>query len=95
MHVNKKPLSPCASNDGAERGEKADTTNIDEMLVAGIGRGLTKADTETMTMGMWTDYIIEWNNMHQKADNEYKKTHDEKGNKVTTRKAAQNDFDNF
>lgn len=65
------------------------------MLVAGISRGLNKTDTESMTMGMWTDYIIEWNNMHAKADDKYKQSHDSKGRQVTTRQASQSDFDIF
>lgn len=27
-------------------------------------RGLRMDDTETMTLGMWVDYVIEWNNIH-------------------------------
>ena len=44
-------------------------------------------DTEYMTLGMWVDYIIEWNEMHKDSG----KT----GEKVTSRKANQADFDAF
>lgn len=27
-------------------------------------RGLRMQDTENMTLGMWIDYVIEWNNIH-------------------------------
>ena len=48
-------------------------------------------DTEYMTLGMWVDYIIEWNEMHKDAGKIDKKT----GEKVTFRKANQADFDAF
>ena len=48
-------------------------------------------DTEDMTLGMWVDYIIEWNNMHKDSGKVDKKT----GEKVTVRKAGQADFDAF
>ena len=40
-------------------------------------------DTETMTLGMWVDYVIEWNNIHF-ADN-----------KPVKKRATQADFDRF
>ena len=46
-------------------------------------RGLRMEDTERMTLGMWVDYIIEWNNVHLAAD------------KPTKRKATQADYDAF
>lgn len=48
-------------------------------------------DTEYMTLGMWVDYIVEWNEMHRDAGKIDKKT----GEKVTSRKANQADFDAF
>jgi hypothetical protein len=45
-------------------------------------------DTEYMTLGMWVDYIIEWNEMHKDSD---KRT----GERVTSRRASQADFDAF
>lgn len=53
-------------------------------------------DTEAMTLGMWVDYIIEYNNMQKEADKRYKQTHDRKtGAKIKRRKATQSDFNNF
>lgn len=46
-------------------------------------RGLRMQDTEIMTLGMWIDYVIEWNNVHLAAD---------KPKKI---KATQADFDAF
>ena len=48
-------------------------------------------DTESMTLGMWVDYIIEWNEMHKDSGTVDKKT----GEKVQNRKAMQADFDAF
>ena len=47
-------------------------------------RGLRMQDTETMTLGMWIDYVIEWNNIHLNE-----------GKKSDNRKATQADFDAF
>lgn len=48
-------------------------------------------DAETMTLGMWVDYIIEYNNMHARAET---KT-DGSGQSIRSRRATQADFDNF
>ena len=47
-------------------------------------RGLRMKDTENMTLGMWIDYVIEWNNIH---------LNDRK--KLDKRKATQADYDSF
>lgn len=50
---------------------------------------MTTADTEKMTLGMWIDYVIEYNN--QKAEQEK-----EQGNGGSReRQATQADFDSF
>ena len=46
-------------------------------------RGLRMQDTEIMTLGMWIDYVIEWNNIHLAAGEASKKI------------ATQADFDAF
>ena len=46
-------------------------------------RGLRMEDTDRMTLGMWIDYVIEWNNMHMND-----KWHEK-------RKASQADYDAF
>lgn len=46
-------------------------------------RGLRMADTETMTLGMWVDYVVEWNNIHLSEQMPEKK------------RATQADFDAF
>ena len=60
------------------------------ILAAGLARGLKMADADQMTLGMWGDYIIEYNNMTMKARKEVKKNE-----KQTTRRATQADFDRF
>jgi hypothetical protein len=47
-------------------------------------RGLSMADADRMTMGMWIDYIIEWNNLNKSNDAE-----------KDDRSAGQTDFDAF
>ncbi len=46
-------------------------------------RGLRMEDTERMTLGMWIDYVIEWNNVHFASE------------KAERRKATQADYDAF
>ena len=46
-------------------------------------RGLRMDDADTMTLGMWVDYIIEWNNTHFPDES------------PKTRRATQEDFDKF
>lgn len=47
-------------------------------------------DTERMTIGMWVDYIIEYNNMEYRARNRA-----DDSEKVHNRQATQADFDSF
>ena len=42
-------------------------------------------------MGMWIDYIVEWNALHEPPD----EGTDKKGQKITKRYANQSDFDKF
>jgi len=46
-------------------------------------RGLRMEDTKNMTLGMWVDYIIEWNNINFPEK------------QGTNRRATQEDFDRF
>ena len=46
-------------------------------------RGVRMQDTENITLGMWIDYVIEWNNIHL-ADK-----------KSERNRAVQADFDAF
>jgi hypothetical protein len=45
-------------------------------------------DTESMTLGMWVDYIIEWNNMNEADEKKSKQNQ-------AARRATQRDFDAF
>ncbi len=59
------------------------------ILAAGLARGLRMEDADVMTIGMWVDYVIEYNNLNYQ---------DEKGKKDTKndkKKATQADFDRF
>lgn len=87
----KKIKSSDSRGEEVEGGGADEEVSIERMLAAGISRGLTMQDTESMTLGMWVDYIIEWNNMNAEDQNRY----DEKGNKTVTRHASQADFDVF
>ena len=63
-------------------------------------RKLTMADMERMTIGMWVDYIIEYNNMEYRARKEIEKNtkYNRKTGKVESsknRQATQADFDMF
>lgn len=64
--------------------ENAQVTTL-AMIASGIRRGLTLADTDRLTMGMWIDYCIEHNNL----------TGVGRAEKGETRTATQADFDRF
>ena len=66
------------------------------MLVAGLARGLQANDIEHMTLGMWIDYIIEWNTMNEESRKDIP-TKDKGGKtkKTQAKKASQADFDAF
>ena len=87
MLRNKKSLS---SGSGGAEDEEVDV-NIDLILVAGLDRGLRMDDTERLTIGMWIDYIIEWNNVRIRG----KEKTDKNGKPIKVRRAGQSDFNNF
>lgn len=64
--------------------------NIDRILAAGLSRGLRMEDSYQMDLGMWIDFIIEFNNMQYLADKELHGS-----DKPRVRKATQADFDAF
>lgn len=66
------------------------------ILAAGLSRGLRMQDAYDMTLGMWVDYIIEYNNLQRESDQHRKRNRDQKtGKKVVRRRATQGDFDRF
>jgi hypothetical protein len=87
LYIKKLGNSVSEGTQEGAGGESGEIT-IDTILVAGLSRGLRMQDTEYMTLGMWVDYIIEWNEMHKDSD---KRT----GERVTSRRASQADFDAF
>ncbi|MGB4610921.1 MAG: hypothetical protein WBH77_09915 [Saccharofermentanales bacterium] len=58
--------------------------NTMSIIAGGIRRGLTLADANIMTMGMWLDYCVEYNNMFSIAVN-----------KSNVRRASQADIEKF
>ena len=87
FYIKKLGNSVSGQSQGGAGGENEEIT-IEKMLAAGLSRGLRMQDTEYMTLGMWVDYIIEWNEMHKDSGTVDKKT----GEKVQNRKAMQADF---
>ena len=47
-----------------------DFPSLEKILSAGLERGLTTADAETFDLGMWVDFVIEYNNVH--CEDKYK-----------------------
>lgn len=52
-------------------------------------------DTDRLTLGMWVDFIIDYNNMEYKAQRKAEKDTDPDGVPVKKRRATQADFDRF
>lgn len=59
-----------------------DFPSLEVILSAGLERGLTTADAENFELGMWVDFVIEYNNTH--CEEKYK-----------VHFATQSDFDAF
>ena len=67
---------------GGNEGSAEEEANLESILTGGLMRGLRMEDTHDMTLGMWVDYIVEWNNINLPHEK-------------TERKAVQKDFDMF
>lgn len=95
MLHNKKIRGSYSS--GEVEGDGADEeVSIERILAAGLSRGLRMQDTEEMTLGMWIDYVIEWNNMNRRDDEEDEDPKSRRTHKVPVHRAAtQSDFDIF
>ena len=52
-------------------------------------------DTEDMTLGMWVDYIVEWNNMQTDDGADQRQGGGSVRTKPKKRQATQRDFDMF
>lgn len=87
MLFNKKSLS--SGSGGASEDEEEIEVSIELILAAGLDRGLRMDDTERLTIGMWVDYIVEWNNIRLRG-----RDRDSKDDKKI-RRARQKDFDRF
>ena len=89
-----KKLSDSAEERLEESAEGGDDSGIttDRILIAGLTRGLRMQDAEVMTLGMWTDYILEWNEMDKEAE---KQSRNKSGKEETVRRATQADFNRF
>lgn len=95
MLHNKKIRGSYSSGELEEDGAD-DEISIERILAAGLSRGLRMQDTEDLTLGMWIDYVIEWNNMNGRDEEEVTTSKSGKVEKKGKRRAAtQTDFDNF
>ena len=88
MFCNKKIRG--SDSGGADEVDEDDEINIERILAAGLDRGLHRQEADTMTIGMWIDFVIEWNNVHTRKEEK-----DKNGKPVKRRKATQADFNNF
>ena len=73
------------------RAEKSSAITIDDIILAGIERGLTLTDIRRMQLGQVVDFVIAYND-RQKAAEKAQKWADKHG---TKRKASQNDINAF
>ena len=62
----------------------AEDISLEGILQGGLIRGLRMQDTEIMTLGMWIDYVIEWNNIHMTSNV-----------KTNSKRASQAEYDAF
>ena len=95
MFCIKKSKDPGCSEKEEVDGGYGEELSIERILAAGICRGLSKSDSESMTLGMWIDYIIEYNNMLYESKKQEQRHFNSKGEFVEYRKATQADFNAF
>ena len=80
MHKHKKIQGTVSKR---KEGSAEEVITLETIFQGGLMRGLRMDDTETMTLGMWVDYVIEWNNIHMTDEHK------------DANKATQADFDAF
>lgn len=66
--------------------------DTDIISIGGIGRGLSRVDYKTMTVGQVVDYCITYNDMYRSESDSDENNNSQRG---TTRKATQADWDRF
>ena len=86
-------VKKLAKGEGTKRENSPDGKGIeiDELILAGMERGLTVTDIKKMQIGQLVDFCIEYNNRRSKAEK-----HAERERKQgTRRKATQGDINAF
>ena len=85
-----KKLEEAEENKRKPKDSSAEIT-LDDIILAGLERGLTMSDLRRMQVGQVVDFTIAYNN-RQKAAEKAQKLAEKRG---TKRKASQNDINAF
>lgn len=64
---------------------------IDEIILAGIERGLTMSDIRRMQLGQLVDFVITYNERRERSEKAQKRAE----KRATKRKATQDDINSF
>ena len=73
------------------KGRRDSAIGIDEIILAGIERGLTMSDIRRMQLGQLVDFVITYNERQERSEKAQKRAE----KRATKRKATQNDINAF
>ena len=78
---------------GRDAKERRDSAGIgiDEIILAGIERGLTMSDIRRMQLGQLVDFVITYNERQERSEKAQKQAE----KRAKKRKATQNDINSF
>ena len=79
------------AEESKRKSEKSSAITLDDIILAGIERGLMMSDIRRMQLGQVVDFVVAYND-RQKAAEKAQKRAEKYGNK---RKASQNDINAF
>ena len=91
VHVIKKP-GEAEGNDARSKTSAEDKgLTLDDIILAGLERGLSMDDIRKMQLGRVVDFVIAYNERQKQSE----KAQNQAERRANKRKATQNDIDSF
>ena len=80
-----------AAEETRDKSDNSSAVTLDDIILAGLERGLTMSDIRRMQLGQVVDFVIAYNERQEEAEKAQKRAE----KRATKRKGTQNDINAF